>query len=262
MNIAAFSSICIDHYPEQGISKPGGNSLNFTVYAKRFGAGHVALAGFIGTDAVADQIYDCLKKEGIDSSQVFRLPGNTASNRIHNAPDGERYSNNGDWDNGVKNSGTFTEATWQFLLSHNILAVPYWDQNLGLAIKKRLAHNLVVADFMHFDDYAAIRKHLPGIDIVFISPITENSDELQKISDDYAIPVVALLGPAGSRAYTKGRQFFQPALPVPRVIDTTGCGDSYQAAFACSYFLDRNIQKAMLEGACVASKILAHFGAV
>jgi fructoselysine 6-kinase len=262
MKIAAFSSMCVDHYPQQGLSKPGGNSLNFAVHAKRLGAEKVSIAGFIGTDAHGDLIDGFLQSENIDSSNVFRIHGNTASNKLHNTPNGERYSNDGDWDNGVKNSGVFTEATWAFLLNHDIVAVPYWDPNLGPMLKRRLPHNLAVVDFMHFDNCKTIRAFLPGIDIVFVSPLVLNASDLIKLSDEYSIPVVALLGAEGSRAFVNGRDLFQPALKVPNVIDTTGCGDSYQAAFMCSYFIHRDIAKAMFEGAKTASKVLAHFGAV
>lgn len=34
MYIIDFSALCIDHYPEHGLSKPEGNSLNFAIHAE------------------------------------------------------------------------------------------------------------------------------------------------------------------------------------------------------------------------------------
>jgi fructoselysine 6-kinase len=262
MKIAAFSSLCIDHYPQQGISKPGGNSLNFAVHAKRLGADSVSVAGFIGTDPGADIIKQLLSNEYIDSSHVFQLPGNTASNKLYNTPGGERYSKNGDWDNGVKNSFALTEKTWNHILSHDIIAVPYLDLNLSELLKRRQSNHLVLVDFMHFDDCDIIREYLPGVDIAFVSPRPENVPALKNLAYETNKPIITLLGAQGSRAFFNGVDFVQEAFKVPKVIDTTGCGDSYQAGFVSSYWTDRDVQKAMRSGAEIASRVLGHYGAV
>jgi fructoselysine 6-kinase len=262
MKIAAFSSLCVDHYPEQGLSRPGGNSLNFGVHARRLGAKRVSIAGFIGTDSHADTIERLLITEGIDISRLYRLNGATASNRIYNTPVGERYSNPGDWDNGVKNSGTFDEATWDYLLGHDVVTVPWWDPNLDECLKRRSKRNLVIVDFMHFDDLAVIREHMPFIDITVMSPQPGLLPRIKELAEKNGKLVIAMLGAEGSRAFVNGKEYSQPALPVPRVVDTTGCGDSYQAGFVVSYFAELDIQKAMRKGAETASRVLAHFGAV
>jgi fructoselysine 6-kinase len=262
MKIAAFSSLCVDRYPQQNIAKPGGNSLNIAVHAKRLGAQTVSIAGFIGTDSYADMIEQLLKAEHIDFSHLFRLPGATASNKLYNTADGERYSNEGDWDNGVKNAAVLSEATWKYVLSHDIIAVPYWDANLDELMKRRSRSNLVIVDFMHFDDFDIIRKHLPYIDIACMSPKIAHLPDVQCLAEESKKLFIAMLGAEGSKVFFEGKQYFQPALPVPKVIDTTGCGDSYQAGFLYSYFINQNIPKAMLCGATTASKVLAHYGAV
>jgi fructoselysine 6-kinase len=262
MKAAAFSAFCIDHYPEQGISKPGGNSLNFAVHAKRCGAETVSVAGFIGTDTYADAIEGLLTTEHIDISHLGRLPGNTASNKLYNTLDGERYSKDGEWDNGVKNAAVLSEKTWDHILSHDIIAVPYLDMNLSELLKRRQSHHLVLVDFMHFDDCDIIRDFLPCVDIAFVSPKPENVSALKNLADQTNKPVITLLGAQGSRAFIDGNEYVQEALEVPKVMDTTGCGDSYQAGFVCSYWVDRDIQKAMRKGAEAASKVLGHFGAV
>ncbi len=262
MKAAAFSAFCMDHYPEQGFSKPGGNSLNFAVHAKRSGAEIVSVAGFIGTDPHADSIECLLKTEHIDTSCLYRLPGSTASNKLYTASDGERYSKEGDWNNGVKNAAVLSEKTWEHVLSHDIIAVPYLDMNLNELCKRRSPSNLIIVDFMHFDDPGIIREYMPFVDIVCVSPKRKKVPDLKKLGHEHDNLLVAMLGAHGSMAFYGEKEYFQPALKVPCVVDTTGCGDSYQAAFTCSYYLDRDIRKAMHTGAEAASKVLAHFGAV
>jgi fructoselysine 6-kinase len=262
MKIAAFSCLCVDHYPHRGLSLPGGNSLNFGVHAKRLGAQAVSVAGFIGADPHADAIERLLAAEGADISRLYRLEGATASNRIHNTPEGERYSNPGDWNTGVKNSGVFDEAAWDYLLGHDIVAVPYFDAHLDECLKRRTERTLVIVDFMHFDGFDVIRERTPFIDIIVMSPQPGLLPRIKDLADESGKLLVALLGAEGSRAFLNGKEYFQPALPVPRVIDTTGCGDSYQAGFVVSYFVDRDIQRAMRKGAETATRVLAHYGAV
>ena len=59
--------------------------------------------------------------------------------------------------------------------------------------------------------------------------------------------------------YHHGKEYRVSAVPVDKVIDTTGCGDSYHAGFVCSY-VKGNILAAMHEGSRVASETLSHVG--
>ncbi len=65
-----------------------------------------------------------------------------------------------------------------------------------------------------------------------------------------------------SYAYFNDETHYQPALPVTKVIDATGCGDAYQAAFALTYYKTNDIEKSMLEGAKAGLNILQSWGGV
>lgn len=262
LTIAALSVLCVDHYPQQGLVRPGGNTLNFAVNARRFGAGKVSVAGFIGNDQEAEMVLQCLKEEEIDISNVFQLKGKTASNRIFNTSDGERYSTPGSWNNGVKDSGTFSEETWNFILSHMIIALPYTDKNIEEVLRRRSKNNILIIDFLHFDDPEIVQQYLPFFDIIFVSPAPEQVNALKKLVSKSDTLMITMLGANGSKAFKSGKEFIQPAFNVHNVIDTTGCGDAYQAGFICSYALDGDIQKAMLTGTKTATNVLTHYGGV
>ena len=70
------------------------------------------------------------------------------------------------------------------------------------------------------------------------------------------------LGAMGSYAFHESEIYFQQAMSVPKVVDTTGCGDAYQAAFALTFYRTGNIQKSMNAGAIAASQILQAWGGV
>ena len=47
---------------------------------------------------------------------------------------------------------------------------------------------------------------------------------------------------------------------MERVVDTTGCGDSYQAGFMVSYVRDRDVQRAMENGSRFAARTIGQLG--
>ncbi|MBN2522148.1 MAG: hypothetical protein JXB24_02690 [Bacteroidales bacterium] len=260
MKVIAFSALCIDYYPEQGVSKPGGNSLNFAINAKKIHPEEVAVAGFVGDDIGGRQIIELLKKNEITTKLLYIKKGETASNKLYNTPDGERYSNPGEWQDGVFNAYDFSGNDYLSILTYDVIAIPYTDKKLGTLIQKNTGDSKIVVDFLHFDDDQILSKFLPDIEIAFVSTQKKNLEKLEQISNENKKMVVALLGAEGSAVFYRNRKYFQPAIEVDEVVDTTGCGDAYQAAFCITYFTGQNIREAMFEGAVRASEVLKKFG--
>lgn len=73
--------------------------------------------------------------------------------------------------------------------------------------------------------------------------------------------VIITEGEKGSFAYIQNQTFHQKAIEVKKIIDTTGAGDAYTAAFIAEYFKTKDIEKAMERGAKYAAKILSKIGA-
>ncbi len=73
--------------------------------------------------------------------------------------------------------------------------------------------------------------------------------------------VVITDGKNGSYAYVDGGILYEAALPVEKVIDTTGAGDGFSAGFIVGYLTNGNIQEAMHEGNKRAAKIIQKIGA-
>jgi fructoselysine 6-kinase len=53
----------------------------------------------------------------------------------------------------------------------------------------------------------------------------------------------------------------QAAIQVDNPVDSTGCGDAFQAAFTVNYFRDGIVAAALHQGAIQAARVLNHFGA-
>ena len=73
--------------------------------------------------------------------------------------------------------------------------------------------------------------------------------------------IVVTDGKNGSYAYMDGHVYYQPAKHAKKVVDSTGCGDAYSAAFIASYVRHEDVPRAMRAGAAYAVVILAKHGA-
>ncbi|MGD2033760.1 MAG: PfkB family carbohydrate kinase [Bacteroidales bacterium] len=262
MKIIALSVLCTDYFPEQKKTICGGNSLNFAVHSKNMNIQEVAIAGFIGNDAEGDKVFELLKSREINTELLFRKKGRTASNRIYNSPEGERYSRQGDWQSGVYNAFEFPEEHFASIMQYDLIAIPYGDKNLDRVIKRNKTGQKIVTDFLHHDTDNLISRYLPYIEIAFVSAREHNLEKLKQLAFTRNKLIVATLGANGSIAFYDGKEYFQPALKVDEVVDTTGCGDAYQAAFSVTYFQEHDIREAMYQGALIASGVLKDHGGV
>ena len=75
--ILAFGDNVVDCYRDQQLMFPGGNCVNHAVFARRFGA-ETAYAGAVSDDAAGRAIRDAFIAEGVETSQLRFLPGQTA----------------------------------------------------------------------------------------------------------------------------------------------------------------------------------------
>ncbi|MGQ2905967.1 MAG: PfkB family carbohydrate kinase [Neoaquamicrobium sediminum] len=75
--ILAFGDNVVDCYRDQNRMFPGGNCVNHAVFARRFGA-ETAYAGAVADDAAGRAIRDAFLAEGVETSLLRFLPGQTA----------------------------------------------------------------------------------------------------------------------------------------------------------------------------------------
>jgi sugar/nucleoside kinase (ribokinase family) len=73
--------------------------------------------------------------------------------------------------------------------------------------------------------------------------------------------VIITEGERGSFGYYRGKVFYQRALKLAQIVDTTGAGDAYTAGFISEFLKSYDIEKSMKKGAIYASHILAKIGA-
>jgi len=261
MKIACFSVAAMDYFPQQKKYFAGGNSLNQAVRFRR--SGHQSsFIGALGTDGAGDQIEDLLRKASVDVSHVYRIEGNTACNQLVNDALGERMGIEGAWHSGVYETFALGHEDWKYIEHFEIWATHANGPSYAQALVHKKKDNFLVVDFLHFDTYELLEQGLNTVDIAYFGGVIRQLDDLVAFSKRFRGIIVLTLGAEGSIAIQNGETMRQPALPLDKVVDTTGCGDAFQAGFSAEYFVTRDIQKALLAGAVSGREAAMDFGGV
>ncbi|MCI0446717.1 PfkB family carbohydrate kinase [bacterium] len=267
LRIVSIGECTIDHYLDLQKQYIGGISLNFAVHCKRSGAEDVSLITRIGKNDES-KILQKLADEKIGSSHVKTLNASTARQNITLTTTGERIFPEGGYDSGVLENFQLSDAEIQFVQSHNLLASPMFQQ------LEPLFHQVMsipfngwrIADFLNLVDYkmdfGIVEQFTEKLTIAFISGNYDLVENLRPLSRSTNCLIVITLGAEGSAALIKGEPVFQPSFTVTEIVDSTGCGDAFQAAFTVSYWREKDVKRSLESGARQAATVLQHYGAI
>ncbi len=267
LRIVSIGECTIDHYLDLEKQYVGGISLNFAVHCKRSGAEDVSLITRVGKNDER-KILQKLATEKVDSSHVKTLNASTARQNITLTASGERIFPEGGYDPGVLKHFQLSDSEIQFVQSHNLLASPMFQQlePLFWQVMSLPFDGWRVADFLDLADYKKdmdiVERFIQKLTIAFISGDHHLIDKLRPLSQRTQCLIVVTLGEEGSVALIKGEPLFHPSFKVAEIVDSTGCGDAFQAAFTVSYWREKNIQRALESGARQAATVLQHYGTI
>lgn len=260
MKICAMTCSTVDLYPQKHLLFAGGNAVNFAIQCRMSGTAEVSVLGAAGQDRYEVEIRRRLESHYINTSHFRRLPGKTASNRIYINEQGDRYFLPDSWDGGVYAEYRLTDEDWAFANTHHLVSMVTVDENFTAALTRLNAPVLFHADFLDTRNFGLLEQNLNRIDIAFFSGDDAVVERAKSIARSRTAFIVVTLGAQGSVALRHDQVVFQPALPSVNVVDTTGCGDAFQAAFICSWYRHYDLQQALLNGSEAAAKTLTHMG--
>ena len=233
-----FGDNVVDKYEHIKTMYPGGNCVNFAVYAKMFGAKRSAYMGYFGNDAEAEHVMYALDDIGIETVKCKQLEGENGCARA-TLVDGDRVflgSNEG----GIRGK------------------TPYGLDRFDLEYIRQF-------DFVHSGNYCFMEKELPkiheaGVPISFdfsddsedsyyaeVAPTVdyafcsfdgtdeEAREHLKKIVSYGPKLAVASRGADGCILYDGQEYYVQKAVPIKEVVDTMGAGDSLITSFMVAY---------------------------
>lgn len=268
LRIVSIGECTIDRYLDVGRDFVGGIALNFAVQSRRAGADAVSLVSCVGTDHGA-RILEKLRHEGVDASCVRIQEGSTARQDITVVANGERIFPTGGYHLGVLDGFRLEASDYAVIQQHDALACALFRQVEPLfaqTITQVAFDGARVADFLDLADFdgdiGMVERYLRWLTVAFISGSHALVEQLRPLSRRADRTIVVTLGAEGSVALVRGEPLYQPALPVAQKVDSTGCGDAFQAAFTVSYLRDGDVALALRHGAQQAAHVLQHLGAI
>lgn len=257
----------------------GGGGANVAIGIERHGL-QAAVMSKIGNNPFKSMIIDKLERESVFHRYCHYEEGYYNISSILVAPNGERtvlhhqtehkhlFKDNDEihklkrahavYIGNIPDDGVETRMQiLEYLKVNNIQSI----LNLGITDCRRSKRHLL--PLLDLADILIINGH----EFAEIVKAQYKDIDFTEHVIDFYIPrlkdqlVVITEGENGSYAYLNDVIMHQPAIKPHRIVDTTGAGDAYTAAFLASYIKTHNIRQSMMRGATYASKILGKIGA-
>ena len=233
-----FGDNVVDKYEHIKTMYPGGNCVNFAVYAKMFGAKRSAYMGYFGNDAEAEHVMYALDDIGIETVKCKQLEGENGCARA-TLVDGDRVflgSNEG----GIRGKTQYVldrfdlEYIRQFDFVHSGNYC-FMEKELPKIHEAGVPISFDFSDDSEDSYYAEVA---PTVDYAFCSfdgTDEEAREHLKKIVSYGPKLAVASRGADGCILYDGQEYYVQKAVPIKEVVDTMGAGDSLITSFMVAY---------------------------
>jgi len=262
IKITAIGDCGIDYYVNQKKSLVGGIAFNFISNCQELG-GKCSLISCIGSNE-KEQIIKVIDSKKINNTLLKIKLGNSALQKISILNDGSRKFVG--YKKGVLKEFQLTEKDKSFLVMQDIIFCPLSDgiEHIFEEIAQLDIKGIKVADFSIDHKKFSLNKlenYVGKFEISFLGGTKEMVDEILPLFKGSENIIVITMVKDGSVALKNGEKIFQEIIPI-KVVDTTGCGDAFQAAFVMEYVKTKNIASALLSGAQHAAKIAQHLGGI
>jgi len=268
MNIVCVGDCGVDDYIYTGERKPGGITTNFALHARDcFAASDtIQIIAPLGNDEAANIVRNRLDASDIECHFTV-LPGNTPVQSIEIDANGERRFVG--YDEGVIRQFRIEGPDVTRVGNADVVVSPVFQQNRAafeslMSVTRRGITVVDFADFAENADFDLLDKTTGQVNICFFGLRSEQSeiiDRLRLLSGKRDTLFVVTLGAHGSRVFHNGRVFERIAHPVPQVVDTTGAGDAFAAAFLGAYCHGSDIASALTCAASKAAEVVQRHGA-
>jgi fructoselysine 6-kinase len=227
----------VDDYTHLRTMFPGGNALNFSVYASILGC-ESAYLGIFGSDAAAAHVQRTLAELGVDTSHCRCVEGPNGR-AVLTIEDGERIfleSNEGGVSKSASKAFMFDDPDYlqTFAVMHTS-AYSYLDKYLA---RMQSLEPLLSYDFSDDFDLGHALSLCRHVDIGFFSCAgwtgEATMDLLEKAVSRGCTLAAATRGPHGAMLFD-GHAWFRQAPHHVTPIDTLGAGDAFISGFLVAY---------------------------
>lgn len=262
MKVLGIGDNCIDNYVELGKRFPGGNALNFAIYASRHNGVEAYYIGIVGNDDNGRYMLDQIKEQGLNTKNIIVEEGTTAVTKIL-IRDGDRVFD--DYIEGVQENAVLPYGKIPNPKDYDLIHFTVWGFGREHVQKLKETTNIILScDFSRqLDDPRT--EIMPHLDVSFFSGSFliekgENPESvLKNLKEKTPGIVVMTLGEYGSMVFDGVRIYRGETIPVD-VVDTLGAGDSYIASFLVSHLKGDTISESIRKGHLAAREICRRLG--
>ena len=277
MSILVVGTVAFDaiETPFGKTDKIVGGAATYICLASSFFAKKINLVSVVGQDFPIKTI-ELLQKKGIDTAGLQIKKGEKTfywSGKYHN-----NMNSRDTLDTQLNVLEGFDPVVPKEFLSSEILMLgnlmPSVQTKVLDQMKKR--PKLIVLDTMNFWMDNFLQDLLPALKNVDV--LTINDEEARQLSEEYSLVraakkilkmgpknLVIKKGEHGALLFSKNEVFCAPALPLEKVFDPTGAGDSFAGGFVgylekTKDFSFENMKRAVVYGSVMASFCVEKFG--
>jgi fructoselysine 6-kinase len=242
--------------------------LNVAAHARRLfrSSDTITVLTALGTDPESALVREALSSLGVECF-LRELPGATSLQRIDLEPSGEKIFLS--YHQGVLGEYRVGAEERALVAESDLLVAPHYRQIDGFftSLMDSPSRGLRAVDFADIaEDPVAtnVERFIDRLDIAFFGLQASHRDfidALEKLARERRKLFIVTLGPEGSVALGPGRRLFCAAEPVAQVVDTTGAGDTFAAAFLAEYLRSNDVSRSLARGAAEAATTVQKVGA-
>jgi fructoselysine 6-kinase len=259
----------VDRYLDLGRDRPGGITLNFAVNARRiFPPGDaVGVVTALGTDPEAGLVRRAAETFGLEAC-FSTVEGATSIQYIDRQPSGEKVFVR--YEAGVLADYRLGERERAVIARSDVLMAVLYAQVEGFFDSAMAAPSpgLRAVDFGDLADVTGgagiVERYLERFALGFFGLTASDAaliDHLEAVARRSGKLFVVTLGADGSLALGGEDRIVCPAIAVPRVVDTTGAGDTFAAGFLREYCESGRVGESLVRGAREAAAAVQQVGA-
>jgi len=267
--VTAVGDCGVDRYLNLGRDRPGGITLNFAANARRLfpASDTVGVVTALGNDREAGLVRRAIAALGVEAC-LAELEGATSIQYIDRDPSGEKLFVR--YEQGVLGGFRVGAREREVIARSDVLMAVVYSQIEGFfdSVMDTSSPGLRAVDFGDLAGVTGgtgiVERYRDAFHLGFFGlRAGEDSiiDELERLARRHRRLFVVTLGAQGSLALGGKRRLACPAVEVPRVVDTTGAGDTFAAGFLREYCASRDVARSLARGAEEAAGAVQRVGA-